>query len=232
MPGGWRFNAVGLLGRLQELDGMVERGVGVAGVRQCPECGGLVSPRSCDDLFQELLALDHSRRAPWGPLHGIAVACFFLQHSSRMPSAARSLYWAVLHAYMRDGLAAAGPMAERVRKLNSHRRGGRAPRAGDYPGAPPFPETGPPRDFATTIADVSADGSFPAAGHEERVRRWAADTVGSWQGTQPGRCESVAGCGGCSHRTNRGATANEHQRSRSDLEASERGRKKNAASAC
>lgn len=144
--------------------------VGAAGMARCAECGGPVSPRSCDVLFQELLALDHSREAPWGPLHPVAVACFFLQHSSRMPSAARSVHWALLHAYLRDGLAAVGPMAERVRKLNSHRRGGRAPRAGDYPGAPPFPDAEPPRDFATTIADVAAGGSFPAAGHEERVR--------------------------------------------------------------
>ena len=111
------------------------------------------------------------------------MACFFLQHSSRMPAAARPLYWALLHAYLRDGLAAAAPMTERVRKLNSHRRGGRAPQAGDYPGAPPFPDTEPPRNYATTIADVAADGSFPAAGHEERVRRWAADTTSSWQTT-------------------------------------------------
>lgn len=160
--------------------------MGAAGVPRCPECGGPVSPHSCDDLFQELLALDHSRQAPWGPLHPVAMACFFLQHSSRVPAGNRSLYWALLHAYLREGLAATGPMAERVRKLNSHRRGGRAPRAGDYPGAPPFPQVEPPCDFATTIADVAADGRFPAAGHEERVRRWAADTVGAWQASQPG----------------------------------------------
>jgi hypothetical protein len=156
--------------------------VGEAGVPRCAECGGAVSPGSCDGLFQELLALDHSRRVPWGPLHPVAVACFFMQHPSRVPAEARSVYWALLHAYLRDGLAAVGPMAERVRELNSHRRGGRAPGAGDYPGAPPFPEAGPPGGFASTIADVAGGGGFPAGGHEERVRRWAADTVASWQG--------------------------------------------------
>ena len=136
-------------------------------MRRCRECGAPVSPRSCDDLFQELLALDHSRQAPWGPLHGIALASFFLQHSSRLPRAARPLYWALLHAYLRGGLATAAPMIERTRQLNSHRRGGRTPQASDYPGA--------------TIADVALDGSFPAAGYEERVRSWAADTTGAWR---------------------------------------------------
>jgi len=162
-------------------------------MRRCPECGAPASPRSCDDLFQELLALDHSRQAPWGPLHGIAVACFFLQHSSRLPAAARPLYWALLHAYLRGGLAAAVPMAERARRLNSHRRGGRAPEAGDYPGAPPFPGTGPPSDYATVIADVAVDGSFPAAGHEDRVRSWAADTTSAWSREGPGPVSGEAG---------------------------------------
>jgi hypothetical protein len=137
-------------------------------MRLCPECGVPVSPRSCDDLFQELLALDHSRQAPWGPLHGIAVACFFLQHSSHRAGAARALYWGMLHAYL---------------------RGGRAPQAGDYPGAPPFPDAEPPRSYATTIADVAVDGSFPAAGHKDRVRSWAADTTSAWQAQRlrPGR---------------------------------------------
>jgi hypothetical protein len=95
------------------------RDLGRSGMQRCPECGAAVSPRSCDGLFQELLALDHSRQAPWGPLHGIAMACFFLQHSSRLPRAARPLHWALLHAYLRGGLATAAPMIERVRQPQS-----------------------------------------------------------------------------------------------------------------
>src|ERR1700684_4063686 len=127
-------------------------------MRRSRECGAPASSRSCDDIFQQLLALDHSRQAPWGPLHGVAVACFFLQHSSRMPRAARPLYWALLHAYLRGGLAATAPMTERIRQLNSHRCGGRAPQPGDYPGAPPFPDTEPPQNYATTIADIALNG--------------------------------------------------------------------------
>jgi hypothetical protein len=55
----------------------------------------------------------------------IAVACFFFQHSCRLPFA----FWALLHAYLGGGLAAAAPWTGRVRQLNSHRRGGRAPQA-------------------------------------------------------------------------------------------------------
>lgn len=91
------------------------------------------------------------------------------------------MHWALLHAYLRGGLATAAPLIRRVRQLNSHRFGGRTPRAGDYPGAPPFPDTEQPSTFDTTIVDVALDGGFPAAGYEERVRSWAADTTSAWQ---------------------------------------------------
>ena len=52
---------------------------------------------------------------------------------------------------------------------------------GKHPGAPPFPDTEPPRNYGTTIAEVALDGGFPAAGYEERVRSWAADTTSAWQ---------------------------------------------------
>jgi hypothetical protein len=136
---------------------------------------------SCDGLFQDLLALDHSRQAPWGPLHGIAVACFLLQHSPRVPASARAVYWAMLHGYLEGGLDAVTRMTDRVRRLNSHRFGGRPPEASDYPGAPPFPDTDPPTSHDTTIVDVALDGGFPATGYEARVRSWAADTIAAWR---------------------------------------------------
>ncbi|WP_336214129.1 DUF5946 family protein [Nonomuraea sp. LPB2021202275-12-8] len=40
--------------------------------------------------------------------------------------------------------------------------------------------TTPAEPYATTIADVALDGAFPAEGHEERVRSWAAATVRVW----------------------------------------------------
>lgn len=152
----------------------------ITGMSTCPECGAAVA--SCDDLFQALLALDHSRQEPWGPLHGIAVACYLLQHGSRLSRNDRAVHWALLHAYLRGGRAAVAPMIERIRRLNSHRHGGRPPRADDYPGAPPFPGAEPaPRRYATTIADVAVDGTFPAAGYEDRLRAWSAATIDAWQ---------------------------------------------------
>ena len=49
---------------------------------------------TCGELFDRLLALDHSRRQPWGALHGEAVACYFLQHSraKRAPRVGAPLY--------------------------------------------------------------------------------------------------------------------------------------------
>jgi hypothetical protein len=146
---------------------------------RCAECGAL---EECDVLFHRLLTLDFSTRAPWAPVHAISVACFYFQHSSRAPESGLGLYWAMLHVYVRDGLAALAPMTQRARRLNSHRFGGRKPGAGDFSGTPPFPDlVVPPVAYDTTIADVALDGSFPAGGHEERMRLWAADTVRAWQ---------------------------------------------------
>ncbi|MEW2503871.1 DUF5946 family protein [Amycolatopsis sp. CA-161197] len=152
-------------------------------MRQCPECGAPVLPHSCDTLFQRLLALDHSRQAPWGPLHGVAVACFFLQHPSRQPASARPVYWGMLHVYLRDGPAGLAALTQRARRLNSHRGGGRTPRVSDFPDTPPIPDIDPPSTFDTTIVDVAGDGTFRAEHYADSVRAWVTDTVKTW--TQP-----------------------------------------------
>jgi hypothetical protein len=91
---------------------------------RCAECG---AREECDVLFHRLLTLDFSTRAPWAPVHAISVVCFYFQHSSRAPESGLGLYWAMLHAYVRGGLAALGPMTQRAQRLNSHRFGGRKP---------------------------------------------------------------------------------------------------------
>src|SRR5712664_2891954 len=47
----------------------------------CPQCGAVYPPppTSCADQFAVLLALDHSRREPWGSRHGLAFAAYSLQ---------------------------------------------------------------------------------------------------------------------------------------------------------
>lgn len=59
----------------------------------CEDCGAATDEASCGDLFDRLLALDHGRREPWGPLHGEAVACYFAQHPNdpRAPRDATAL---------------------------------------------------------------------------------------------------------------------------------------------
>ncbi|MEV0613562.1 DUF5946 family protein [Nonomuraea sp. NPDC050404] len=149
----------------------------------CAECGAPDAPKSCEGLFHELLVLDYSMRAPWSPVHAVSVSCFYFQHSTRLPaSVPPAFYWALLHVYLRGGLAALAPMTDRARRRNSHRHGGRAPMAGDFPGAPPFPDgVTAPTSYPTTITDVALDGTFPAEGHEDRVRLWAAGTVEAWR---------------------------------------------------
>ncbi|MCK1817017.1 DUF5946 family protein [Streptomyces sp. XM4011] len=43
-----------------------------------------------------------------------------------------------------------------------------------------------PTGFGVTIADVAVDGSFPAAGYEDRVRAWAGSTLAAWSADPTG----------------------------------------------
>lgn len=136
----------------------------------CPECGA----ENCAELFHAVLALDHSRRPPWGPLHGVTVACFLLQHPSRLPAANRARTWAIAHTFVTEGLDAATRLTERARRANSHRNREVRPENTEAPAAPPA-------TFGVTIADVAQDGTFPADGFPERVRAWAVATVSAWE---------------------------------------------------
>ncbi|WP_232665274.1 DUF5946 family protein [Pseudonocardia sp. TRM90224] len=129
-----------------------------------------------DELFHELLALDHSRRPPWGPLHGVVVACHLLQTA---PGQVRSddPRLVLLRDFVDGGLQAVAERAAASRRGNSHRS------RSAWPPEPSGPELAEPGGFAVTIADVAVEGTFPADGYEERVARWAAATLGAWTGT-------------------------------------------------
>lgn len=138
----------------------------------CPEC----RTRSCEELFHVVLALDHSRRPPWGPLHGVTVSCFLLQHPGRLRDRDRARPWATLHTYLDGGLPAVTRLAEAMRRANSHHVGG------GISDAVPVASLGPtPEAFDVTIGDVAVDGTFPAAGFADRVGAWAAATVAAWR---------------------------------------------------
>ncbi|NJC69631.1 hypothetical protein HC031_07850 [Planosporangium thailandense] len=143
---------------------------------------------TCEELFERLLALDHSRRPPWGPLHAVAVTCFFLQHPAHplAPLGRNDPGWAILHAYLAGGQQALDAVTDAARRSNSrgHRGRGGAARP-PFDSSPPMPDRPAPRALKVTIADVAADGSFPAPGYEQRVRRWAEDTVAMWTSCAP-----------------------------------------------
>ncbi|MFF8897152.1 DUF5946 family protein [Streptomyces lydicus] len=147
-------------------------------MESCTECGAPTGPRSCDELFDALLALDHARQAPWGPLHGVSVSCFLLQHPGRLPADDGAMAWALLQAYLAGGLDAVNQLVGQARRGNSHRVKGRSSVDVRDPAQPP---RGAPRSrFAVTIHDVAVDGSFPSSEFAERVRAWAAATVEAW----------------------------------------------------
>ncbi|WP_158841066.1 DUF5946 family protein [Saccharothrix deserti] len=146
----------------------------------CPECGAPAEPHSCEELFHVVLALDHSRRPPRGPLHGVTVSCFLLQHPSRLPAPDRARTWAILHAYVNEGLTAVTRLTEGMRRANSHQN--RAAALPDIVTGVPTPPLGPtPTAFSVTINDVAQDGTFPAVGFPERVNAWATATVAGWR---------------------------------------------------
>ncbi len=141
----------------------------------CPECGAPMDPRSCDELFHALLALDHSRQAPWGPLHGVSVSCFLLQHPSRLPTDDGAMAWALLRAYLEGGLDEANRLGGHARRGNSHRVQGEPARVVRDAA---LPHRDAPRSrFSVTIQDVAVDGTFPSSEFTQRVKSWAAATV-------------------------------------------------------
>ncbi|MET8625128.1 DUF5946 family protein [Kitasatospora sp. NPDC004669] len=123
------------------------------------------------------MALDHAREEPWGPLHGVSVSCFLLQHPSRLPADNGARAREFLRAHLDGGLAEVDRLVGRARGANSHRVKERAPEA-----VREARVEAPQGGYAVTIAEAAVDGTFPAEGFPERVRAWAA-TVGAW-----GRC--------------------------------------------
>ncbi len=124
---------------------------------------------SCAAQFDALLALDHSRREPWGSRHGQAFAAFALQHPSAYP-ASLGRAWAVLHRIYVDGEAP----ARVFRSLAAAAGPGRAvPSTWRTPPRPPRPVAAP----AVTIVDLA---DFTAATYPERLDAWCRATLVAW----------------------------------------------------
>lgn len=137
----------------------------------CQQCGavGGDATQTCADRFAALIALDHSRREPWGSRHGLAFAAYTLQHSAGRPLEALERCWVMLCRVYVSG-------DDRMRVARALRAsGGRGLAGWDVP---PFPRRdAPPTYFETTIADL---GEFDADDYATHLDAWCRATLASW----------------------------------------------------
>lgn len=133
----------------------------------CLDCGaqyeGLAA--SCGHRVDALLALDHSRREPWGSRHGLAFAVFAVQHPTRYSAAIQAQSVEMLRRVYLGGEAL--PAVVHALSL----------RAGsvDARGRPPAIATRLPRErLPVTIADL---GRFDAAAYPALLDEWCRSTL-------------------------------------------------------
>ena len=134
----------------------------------CPQCGACYqsSDDSCESRFDALLALDHSRRQPWGSRHGSTFSAFALQHPRGRSREALERCWTLLH---RIWIAGDDPeaVARVLRRWNE----------GTIPSwtVPPLPDdVGSARRFRVTIADL---GDFDAERFPRSLEAWCRATL-------------------------------------------------------
>lgn len=134
----------------------------------CPDCGVTVADDgTCRAMFDELLAHEYAFPPAFGAVHHLTVAAYSLQHPRGYSRDAIGT-WRTMIADSLDGVATP---AEFLRRARAEFDGAVRVRE---PGAEPPPEW--PRSWPMTVADVIVPpGETPdAAGHIDRVRRWAA----------------------------------------------------------
>jgi hypothetical protein len=138
-------------------------------VLKCPECGAVVAEGAVDCLtrWHTLLALDHSHRAPWGPLHGLEFATYMLQHPRSTPPDVLDRCWGVLYRLV-ELQHTPEQVFQDMRLL---------PKRAAVPGAPPRPAAAPSH-FSMTIQDL---GSFEEESYETLLYEWARATITEWK---------------------------------------------------
>lgn len=134
----------------------------------CPDCGASYASASdsCQARFDALLALDHSRREPWGSRHGLAFAAYALQHPTEYADSLNHA-WAALHRVYVHG--AAYPAV--FHALRASRPA--IPIGWDTPLRPAAPVARP----ETTIPDVQA---LAAEGYVPAVDAWCRAALAMW----------------------------------------------------
>jgi len=130
----------------------------------CEECGARYSSpdESCARRFDELLALDHSRREPWGSRHGQAFAAFALEHPRTHPRSLDAAWDSLYRIYCLNEVPA---VVFAARRENPTARPV-APRPSRQPTA-----------FAVTIADL---GEFEAEGYPAALDAWCRAALAAW----------------------------------------------------
>lgn len=121
----------------------------------------------CLTRWHTLLALDHSHRAPWGPLHGLAFATYMLQHPRSTPPDVLDRCWAVLYRLLELHHTPEHVFHD-MRAL---------PKNAAVPGAPPRPAEAPSH-FSMTIQDL---GSFEEESYEALLYEWSRATLAGWK---------------------------------------------------
>lgn len=129
---------------------------------RCSECGAEYSDAndSCVVRFHTLLALDHSRREPWGSRHGQAFAAFALQHPDTHAASLDAAWDSLLRIYTH------GESPAHVFRTT------RAEHRVDTP-RPEYRSRAP----TLTIADLD---DFAAETYAERLDVWCRASLASW----------------------------------------------------
>lgn len=140
-----------------------------ADVEPCPQCGAPAGETACRERFEALLALDHSRREPWGPRHGLAVAVFTLQHPAGAARERLERSWLIAYR-----CTVSGDDPWRLSRAMS----GRARVATADWGVPPLPSVPAHGSYGVTIQDL---GDFQESGYSDGLMAWARATIDGWR---------------------------------------------------
>ena len=137
----------------------------------CPQCGAMFADpaRSCEERFDQLLALDHSLAQPWGSRHGLAFATFAMQHPKGRTAEQLAACWVMLYRVWLKGDNRAKLAAAMRSRQNT------PPGEWDAPPLPAVPAAG--TRFAVTIADL---GEFDADEYPRQLEAWGRATLSAW----------------------------------------------------
>jgi|SRR5215831_13288417 len=138
---------------------------------RCPECGASYDTAgdSCAARFEQLLALDHSRKEPWGSRHGQAFAAFALQHPERFAGSLDHAWAALQRIYVsgdRPGFVFDRLRARRAEVLAEWN----APRR-------------PARPVGSPTVTIAQLGDFDAGTYANDLDEWCRAALAMWGAT-------------------------------------------------